>query len=70
MFLPLLTETTVKHSFSSDFSDFKMIIDIVFHWLGYELHFFGFTTSIFSVVISCLILSIAITSIIKLFVGD
>lgn len=51
------------------FDDFKMIMGIVFKWLGYELHFFGFALSIFDVVLACTILSICITSIINIFIN-
>lgn len=64
------THTTIKTFFPSKFSDLEQILNIIWRWLGYDLHFFGFTMSIFDAVISAIILSIAIYSIIQIFLNE
>lgn len=66
----VLSETSIKTSFPSEFSDFQMIADIILHFLGYEFHFFGTSMSISSVIMSCLILSIAIGFVVHTLGGD
>lgn len=71
MYLNLLSYgTTIKPIFYPfTFDDFKMIIGIVMKWLGYELQFFGFSLSIFDIVMACGILGICITSIINILIN-
>lgn len=54
----------------SDFSDFVLISNEVMKWLGYEFTIFGTYLSVFDVIISCFILSISISFVLKLFGGD
>jgi|GEM_PF-5810506 hypothetical protein len=69
MYLNLLSGTIIKTSYPSTFEDFKLIVSIVMKWLSYELNFFGFSLSIFDVVLACIILSICITSIINILIN-
>ena len=69
MYLNLLSGTIIKTSYPSTFEDFKFIVSIVMKWLSYELNFFGFSLSIFDVVLACIILSICITSIINILIN-
>lgn len=69
MYLNLLSGTIIKTSYPSTFEDFKLIVSIVMKWLSYELNFFGFSLSIFDVVLACAILSICITSIINILIN-
>lgn len=62
--------TTIKINNPSTFGDFKQIVSVIMYFLNYELHFFGASVSIFNAVFSILILSVAITSVIKIFIGD
>lgn len=54
----------------SGFSDFILIFNEILKWLNYEICFFGFYLSIYNIVFACTILSIGISIIKKVFVGD
>ena len=66
----LHNDSSGKFGLESTFEDFVEIMKIVMHYLNYRLHFFGFTMSIFDAVISAIILSIAIYSVIQIFLNE
>lgn len=63
-------DNNVRSDNMSDFSDFVLISNEVMKWLGYEFTIFGTYLSVFDVIISCFILSISISFVLKLFGGD
>lgn len=54
---------------SSKLADFRMILDELIYWLSYDLTFFGVTMSILQVFFACALLSLAISMVVRLFIG-
>ena len=44
----LHNDSSGKFGLESTFEDLKQILDIIFYWLGCDLHFFGVTITLFS----------------------
>lgn len=54
---------------STSFSDLQMILEEVIYWLIYDLSFFGITISILQVFFACALLSLTLSTIVKMFTG-